>query len=418
MTGKEKLRKALRHEDAPILLDIGGMPTTGIHCIVLEKLREYLGLEKRPIRIIEPVQMLGILDEDVRRALGVETRPCWGAGSMMGFRVTDEFKEWRTPWGQDVLVPKDFITSQDASGNTWLYACGDPTTKPAGCMPKGGYFFDNTSRAPAFDEDNYNVEDNFEEFGPIAERDLAWLKQQRARFEGSDDVIMGNLGGTAFGDIALVPGPMLRAPKGIREVADWYAAIVERPEDLHKIYEYELHYALENLKKMHDVLGETIQVAYICGADFGTQRGPFCSNRTFNELYKPYYRAVNDWIHENTTWATFKHCCGSIKALIPELIDAGFDCLNPVQWTAQNMDRTELKKLYGDHIVYWGGGINTQRTLPNGSYRDVYEEALECCRIFGKGGGFVFNTIHNIVPGVPAENVVALADAVRKYNMQ
>jgi hypothetical protein len=416
MTGKEKLKLALNHEEGPLLLDIGGMPTTGIHCIVLEQVREYLGLEKRPIKILEPVQMLGILDEDIREALGVETKPCWGAGSMLGFPVKDDYKEWRTPWGQEVLVPKDFVTTTDEKGDTLIYACGDPKYLPAGRMPKTGVFFDNTERTPEFDEDEYRIEDNLEEFGPISQEDLEWLALQRTRYEDSTDVIMGNLGGTAFGDIALVPGPMLREPKGIRDITEWYVSIASRQEILHEIFEYQARYAIENLEKMYAALGDTIQVAYICGTDFGTQKGPFCSNDTFNTIYKPYYQKVNNWIHEHTTWKTFKHCCGSIKDLIPELIDAGFDCLNPVQWTAQNMDRKEIKKLYGDHIVYWGGGINTQKTLPLGTCQEVFDEALECCRIFGKGGGFVFNTIHNIVPGVPPENVVALADAVKKYN--
>lgn len=416
MTGKEKLKLAVNHEEGPLLLDIGGMPTTGIHCIVLEQVRAYLGLEKRPIKILEPVQMLGILDEDIREALGIQTQPCWGAGSMLGFPVKDDYKEWRTPWGQDVLVPKEFVTTTDTKGDTLIYAWGDTRYEAAGRMPRTGVFFDNTERTPAFDEDDYRLEDNLEEFGPISQEDLDWLALQRSRYETSSDVIMGNLGGTAFGDIALVPGPMLREPKGIRDITEWYVSIASRPEVLHEIFEYQARCAIENLEKMHEALGETIQVAYICGTDFGTQKGPFCSNKTFNDMYKPYYQKINCWIHEHTSWKTFKHCCGSIKDLIPELIDAGFDCLNPVQWTAENMDRKEIKKLYGDRIVYWGGGINTQKTLPMGTYQQVFDEALECCRIFGKGGGFVFNTIHNIVPGVPPENVVALADAVKKYN--
>jgi uroporphyrinogen-III decarboxylase len=133
-------------------------------------------------------------------------------------------------------------------------------------------------------------------------------------------------------------------------------------------------------------------------------------------LYKPYYIKVNNWIHENTRWKTFKHCCGAIETFIPDLIDAGFDILNPVQWTAAGMDRTELKKRHGERIVFWGGGINTQRTLPFGTANEVYNEAFECCRIFGKNGGFVFNAIHNIQAKVPPENVIALFQAVRDYN--
>lgn len=416
MTGKEKLSLALNHQDGPLLIDIGGMPTTGIHCSIVEKMREYYGLEKRTIKILEPLQMLGVVDDDLKEAMNIQTSPLWNAGTMYGFRQTDQFKEWKTPWGQEVLVAKDFVTTANEKGDTFIYACGDPSYPPAGHMPNGGYYFDNIIRTPEFDEDEYEVSENLEEFGPVAQEDLNWLAAQRKDKEDSTDVIMGNLGGTAFGDIALVPGPQLKAPKGIRDITEWYISTAIRQDTLHEIFDYQLNYALENLKKMHDTLGETIQVAYICGTDFGTQNGPFCSNEVFRSLYAPYYKAVNNWIHENTTWKTFKHSCGSIYGLLPDLIDAGFDIINPVQWTAKHMDKNQLKKEFGNRITFWGGGVDTQKTLPFGTPQQVYDEVLECCKIFGKNGGFVFNTIHNIQPGVPAENLAAMIEAVRKYN--
>jgi Uroporphyrinogen-III decarboxylase len=416
MTGKEKLKLAMAHEDGPILLDIGGMPTTGIHCSVVEKMREFYGLEKRIIKIQEPVQMLGVVDDDLKEVMGIETTPLWSAGTMFGFRQTDQFKEWRTPWGQDVLVTEEFKTTQNEKGDTFIYSCGDMNYPPAGHMPDGGFYFDNIIRVDEFDEDNYDVSDNFEEFGPISKDDLDWLSIQKDLLKDSDDVIMGNLGGTAFGDIALVPGPQLKVPKGIRDIQEWYISTSIRQDSLHQIFQYQLEYALQNLEKMYQVLGDSIQTAYICGNDFGTQNGPFFSNAVFKELYAPYYKAVNNWIHEHTTWKTFKHSCGSIYQLMPDLIEAGFDIINPVQWTAKNMDRNNLKNNFGDHIVFWGGGVDTQKTLPFGKPGDVYEEVLECCTIFGKKGGFVFNTIHNIQPGVPPENLDAMVRAIKKYN--
>lgn len=415
MTGKEKFIKAMKHEEGPLLLDIGGMPTTGIHCTVVEAMREYYGLEKRIIKILEPVQMLGVLDEDLKEAMGIQTVPLWGAGTMYGFRQTDKFKEWKTPWGQEVLVAEAFMTSQDERG-TYIYAGGDMNYPPAGHMPNGGFYFDNIKRTKEFDEDNYNVEDNFEEFGPVSAQDLEWLKHKKTEIGDTNQIVMGNLGGTAFGDIALVPGPQLKEPKGIRDVEEWYISTSMRQEELHEIFSYQLEYALQNLEKMHQVLGETIQTAYICGTDFGTQNGPFCSNKVFRELYLPYYRAVNDWIHSNTKWKTFKHSCGSIFGLMPELIDAGFDIINPVQWTARGMEKQKLKENYGQDIVFWGGGVDTQKTLPFGTPGQVYDEVMECCKVFGKNGGFVFNTIHNIQPGVPAANLAALVYAVKDYN--
>ena len=155
---------------------------------------------------------------------------------------------------------------------------------------------------------------------------------------------------------------------------------------------------------------------HICGTDLGTQKSLFYSKSTIQEVWAPYWKKINDWVHENTGWKTFKHCCGSIAPIIDVLIDSGFDILNPVQWTADNMDRNMLKENFGSRLVFWGGGVDTQHLLPEGTPEQVYGQARECLRIFSKNGGYVFNTIHNIVPGVPVENVDALARAVRDHN--
>jgi uroporphyrinogen-III decarboxylase len=137
---------------------------------------------------------------------------------------------------------------------------------------------------------------------------------------------------------------------------------------------------------------------------------------SYRELFLPYHKKINDWIHANTKWSTFKHSCGAVDLFIPSFIEAGFDILNPVQWTAAGMDRETIKSKYHKRIVFWGGGVDTQRTLPFGTPAEVEKEVLDTCRILGKGGGFVFNTIHNIQAKTPVENVVAMLGAVRKYN--
>lgn len=417
MTGKERLRKAFEHVEAPLLLDIGGLPTTGIHCSMVEKLREHYGLDRHPVTILEPMQMLGLVEDDLKQALGVQTTPLNGDFDMFGIKQQN-FKEFRTLWGQTVLVPGDFNTSMSPKGDVLLYARGDMSHPPSARMPASSFFFDAIERAPEFDEDDYRVEDNFEEFGPLPESTLAHFEARAAQLRGAEDAVLGNLGGTGFGDVALVPGVGLPEPRGIRGVEEWYISTVLRKGELHKIFDYQLDCALKNLEKAAAILGDTVQVAYVCGTDFGTQKSPFCSVELFDSLYAPYYRAVNDWIHTHTKWLTFKHSCGSIRSLIPRLIDAGFDCLNPVQWTAGDMDREGIKREFGKHIVFWGGGIDTQRTLPYGTPKQVYAEALECCKIFGKDGGFVFNTIHNIQANTPVENLVAMFDAVRDHNAE
>ncbi len=422
MTGREKFAKALNHEDGQLLFDIGGLNTTGMHCMVMEELREFYGLEKRPIKIIEPVQLLGLMEDDLREALGVETKPLWGARTQVGFMSEDKYKEYKTPWGQTVLITEEFVTDIDEKGDTLLYACGDKNYKPAQRMPKNGVYFDNEDRAGEYDEDNYDINWNLEEFEVFSDDEINWLKRQKDALDESKGYVVTSCitghtgGGTCLGDHSMVAGPMLREPKGLRLLQDFYMATAADEELLQDIFDKETDIGIKNLERIYEAVGDTIDVFHVCGTDLGTQKSLFYSKSAVQEIWVPYYKKINNWIHENTNWKTFKHCCGSIKPIIPDLIDAGFDVLNPVQWTAENMDKNELKAEFGDKLVFWGGGVDTQHMLPEGTPEQVYEQALQCCEIFGKNGGFVFNTIHNIVPGVSAANVDALARAVKKYN--
>ena len=421
MTGKEKLRAALNHEEAPVLFDLGGMNTTGMHCIVMEKLREYYGLEKRPVAIVEPSQMLGHMDGDLAECLGVETEAVWGSRNCYGFKSKDQYKEWKTPWGQTVLVPEEFRATVDEKGDTLIYACADLNYPAAGRMPRGGVYFDNEDRAPEYDEDSYDIGDNLEEFQVFTDGEIDWLKRQIDGIKDSEHVITcfgpGTTGGgTCLADHSMIAGPMLRAPRGIRKLEDFYMATAAEPETIQEIFEKETDIGIQNLKKIHDAIGDSIDVLHICGTDLGTQKSLFYSKGVIEEVWAPYWKKINDWVHGNTGWKTFKHCCGSIAPIIDVLIDSGFDILNPVQWTADNMDKNMLKEKFGESLVFWGGGVDTQHLLPEGTPDQVYDQARECLRIFSKNGGYVFNTIHNIVPGVPVENVDALARAVRDHN--
>ena len=163
-------------------------------------------------------------------------------------------------------------------------------------------------------------------------------------------------------------------------------------------------------------VGDDVDVVMTCGADFGTQKSTYLSPALFSSLYVPYYKKMNDWIHANTKWKVLKHSCGSIFPLMPMFIKAGFDCMNPVQCSASGMVPEDLKEAFGKEIVFWGGGVDTQQVLPFGSPEDVRKQVLERCKVFAPGGGFVFNTIHNIQCGTPIENIVAIFDALRIFN--
>ena len=185
------------------------------------------------------------------------------------------------------------------------------------------------------------------------------------------------------------------------------------PDFVKAVFEKQCEIGLRNIETLIEILGDVVQVAVITGTDFGTQRGLFCSIDAYRDLFKPYHVCVNRLIHEKTNWKTFIHSCGSVWDLIPDLIEAGFDILNPVQCSAAKMEPRALKREFGKDIVFWGGGVDTQQTLPFGSPEEVYREVRERIEIFNDGGGFVFNTIHNIQGNTPLENVQAMLKAIR-----
>jgi hypothetical protein len=333
--------------------------------------------------------------------------------NFFGF-LNENWKPWTMFDGTPVLVPEKFNTEPDENGNILMYPQGDWSAPACAKMPKDGFYFDDIIRQPPLDENNLNVADNLEEFTLISDDELAYLEQQsHAMLENSDRAVVMALGGMAFGDVALVPGPMLKYPKGIRDITEWYMSTAMRADFISDIYERQCEIALQNLPKIYKAVGERVQIAWLSGTDFGSQNNCLISPKAFRNLYKPFYKRLNDWIHENTGWKVFIHTCGSILPLIPDIIEAGFDILNPVQISAANMDPVVLKERFGDKIVFWGGGIDTQKVLPFGTPDEVRAQVTHTIRTFGKGGGYVFNPVHNVQANVPIENLLAMYETVR-----
>lgn len=412
---RERVIDALSHKQpACIPIDFGGTAVTGVHVSCVASLQDYYGHEKRPVRVHEPFQMLGQMDEDLLDAMRLDVTGVFPRNTMFGF-PTDEWKSWRFN-GLEVLVPKNFNTTIDGAGNTLIYPEGDMTVPPSGRMPSGGYFFDCIVRQEPIDEEKLNPEDNMEEFGPISQAELDHIVQMVQAAAATGRGVVASFGRTAFGDIAMVPGPFLKHPKGIRDVAEWYVSTRSRQQYIHKVFERECEIAIKNLERIHAAIGESVQALFICGTDFGTQTSAFCSVKTFHDLYFPYYKQLNDWIHAHTQWKTFKHSCGAVSKFMQSFIEAGIDILNPVQCSATGMDPVQLKANFGGHLTFWGGGVDTQKVLPFGTASEVREQVLRRCEIFAPGGGFVFNTVHNIQARTPVENIVAMLDAVHEFN--
>lgn len=413
MNSRSVVLTSLDHRAGSLPVDFGGTAVSGIHVSSVAALRKHYGLEERPVKVIEPYQMLGEVDEELKEIIGVDTEAVPGPLTLFGF-PNEGWKEWRTPWEQKVLVPKGFRTVRDGP-DVLIFPTGDTGADPSGKMPESGVYFDSIVRQKPIVEEELNPEDNLQEFGPLADADIAHYKNATARARSTGRAVAAALPGTGLGDIALVPAPFLADPKGIRDVTEWYISLVSRQDYVHAVFEKQTDIALENLRVLNEEVGESIDIAFVCGTDFGTQTSTFCSPDTFRSLYMPYYLRVNNWIHAHTKWKTFKHSCGAVFAFMPLFIEAGFDIVNPVQLSATGMDAKKLKGEYGSSLVFWGGGVDTQKTLPFGTPEEVRSQVLRRCEILSNDGGFVFNPIHNVQAKTPVANMVAMIDAVKEY---
>jgi hypothetical protein len=415
MTGRERVLAALNYEAVDrVPVDLGGTLGTGAHVSVISQLRRAMGLDKAAerVKVVEPYQMLGEVAEDLREALEIDVVNLPGPKNFFGFENTG-WKPWRTFDGTDVLVAEKFNTEPEANGDIHQYPEGDKTAAASAKMPKEGFYFDSIIRQEPIDESKLRPEDNLGEFGPVSDEDLKiYERQAEDLYTNTDLAITAGFPGTAFGDIALVPAPFMKEPKGIRDIEEWYISTVTRKAYIKEVFSRQAEITIANLKKIYQAVGDKVHVLWLDGSDLASQNSLFCSPEGYRELYQPYSRKLNDWIHEHTKWKTMKHCCGGCEPLIEGFIEAGFDILNPIQTSAKGMGAEQLVDKYGGRIVFWGGGVDTQQTLPFGTADEVREQVAERVEIFGRKNGFIFNTIHNIQCNTPVENVLAMFEAL------
>lgn len=416
LTSRQRLTQALTHH-APdrVPVDFGSTAVTGMHVSAVTRLRRrLLGQNDYRVKVIEPYQMLGEIDDALREALGIDVvgviprRTIFGtqAGNWKPFKLFD---------GTECLVSGDFNVTRAPDGGWRIYPEGDTSVPPSGHMPEGGYFFDAIVRQEPVDDAKLNPEDNLEEFGTLSEADMAYYRERKRWLDEHPETgCILVVPGAAFGDIALVPAPWLKHPRGIRDIAEWYISTRTRTEYVQAVFERQCEIALQNISTLIDLFGDRVQAAFITGTDFGTQRGPFISVRAYRELFKPFHQRVNQLIHARSSWKTFIHSCGSVYALIPDFLEAGFDILNPVQCSAAEMDARRLKSEFGSRFTFWGGGVDTQQTIAFGSPEQVYREVQERIEIFNQDGGFIFNAVHNVQGPTPLENMEAMFRAIRE----
>jgi len=410
MTSRERVLNALNHiETDKVPLDLSGHRSSGIAAIAYAKLRDHLGLEKRPIRVYDMVQQLAIVDEDVLDLFEIDTIEMG-----RGFLKDDkDWKSWVLPDGTPCEIP--YYMNVEKKGDDWVLM--DDDGLGLGIMKPGCLYFEQIHFPLA--ERNI-AEDDFSDLADII-GDTMWTgiahpgahldlddEQERnemvagakALRESTDRAIVGLFGGNLF-----------EIPQMLFRMDNYLLDIAMHPDKVLAFSELLCDYHMKNLEKWLGTVGPYIDII-LFGDDLGGQWGPLIGPDTYKELYKPYHKKMWNRAKEIADVKVMLHCCGGVNELLDDLIDAGLDTINPVQISCAGMEPAVLKEKFGDRITFWGGGCDTQHVLSESTPAEVEKHVKEEAGIMKKGGGFIFQQVHNILANVPPENILSMFKAV------
>ena len=414
MNSRERVTAALNHQQPDkVPVDLGGAVVTGIHARALHNLRRALGLEERRVKVYEPMMMLGVVEPDVIEAVGGDVVGLNAPGTLLGY-TSENWKEWTIPGGTPVLMGGGFEYTTDADGTIYAYPQGDRTARPSARMPADGLYFDNVVRQQDLTDHDFDARKDYaDQYTRFTEEDCAYYEQtSKDLYDQGDYAVFGNFFLGGVGDIFHIPAAWIKEPKGIRDLEEWIMAAGLHPEYVRDFFEMQTEITLKNLALYREAVGDRLTAIAISGTDFGAQQGLLISPDCYREFYKPFHKRFNDWVHENTPWKVFFHTCGAITGLMEDFIEVGVDIINPVQVSAAGMGARQLKESYGDRIVFWGGGVDPQKTMPFGTPEEVAEETRQNVAALAKGGGFVCAAVHNIQGPTPVENILAFFRAI------
>jgi uroporphyrinogen decarboxylase len=407
MTPRERVLTSLNHR-APdrVPVDLSGHRSSGIAAIAYARLRDFLGLPRKPIRVYDPVQQLAIVDEDVLERFEVDTIELGRA-----FALDDRWwAEWELPEGTPCLMPV-WALPERVEGE-WVIR-SRRTGRVIARMPQGCLYFEQTHWSFAERDDLDQLGEELSESmwtaiasppgpitaGPDGSRLLA-AGAERLRRQ-TDRAI-----------IALFGGNLLEMGQFLYRNDNFLMLLAGDPRRAHEFLDRVTTMHLANLERFLGAVGPHIDVI-LFGDDLGMQNGPQISPRMYREFFFPRERAM--WTRVKELAPPLKimlHCCGGVRELLPGLIEAGLDAINPVQITCRGMDAAGLKRDFGDKLTFWGGGCDTRAVLSGGTPAQVRAHVQRQMAIWRPGGGYVFQQVHNILADVPPANIIAMFDAV------
>jgi len=407
VTSRERVLTALNHREPDrVPVDFSGHRSSGIAAIAYARLRKHLGLKDRPIRVYDPVQQLAVVDEDVLERFGVDTIELG-----RGFALDDAFwTDWTLPDGTPCQMP--VWAQPERLPGEWVIR--SKSGRVIARLPDGALYFEQAYWPFADEAGPRSLHEALDECmwtaiasppGPLAagsdgRRNLT--EGARRLREKTDRAILGLFGGN-----------LLEMGQFLYRNDNFYVLLGAEPAKAHAFLDQIVEIHLGNLEDFLEAVGEYIDII-LFGDDLGMQTGPQISPAMYSEFFKPRHKLMWTRAKQLANVKVMLHCCGGIRELLPDLIDAGLDAINPVQISARGMDARELKNEFGKEMVFWGGGCDTQTVLPQGTPESIRKHVREQVSILRPGGGFVFQQVHNILAHVPPENVVAMFDAVRE----
>ncbi len=407
MTPRERVLAALAHQEPDrIPIDLSGHRSSGIAALAYARLRDFLGLPRKSIRVYDPVQQLAIVDEDVLQQFGVDTIELGRA-----FALEDKYwAEWVLPDGTPCLMPA-WAKPERLSGE-WVLR--SKSGRIIARMPDGALYFEQAHFPLEAGDDPARIPEAFDEcmwtaFGSPPGPIVTGSGGDRLLAEGAQRLRQQ----THRAILGLFGGNLLEIGQFFYRNDNFFMLLAAEPARAHRFLDKLLEIHLANLDQFLAAVGNNIDVI-LFGDDFGMQNGPQISLAMYREFFKPRQTIMWRRVKERTNAKIMLHCCGGVRELLPDMLEAGLEAINPVQISCRGMNAAALKADFGPLLTFWGGGCDTREVLIKGAPEQVREHVRRQVQIWKPGGGYVFQQVHNILADVPPANIVAMFDTVRQ----
>lgn len=410
MTSRERILSSIGHQEPDrVPRDLGATPSSSISAIAYNNLVRYTGLDVGPAKIYDVVQQVTQPDDPVLDHFRIDVVD---VGRTFN-ELPSHWKEFPLADGSIGLIPTWFHPERQLDGSWNVYKQGIKIAR----MPIGATFFDGTY-VPYPEEIPEDLSDL------DAQMDLIlWSAMVHSPWDhASEEDFWPELRRRAQAlrantdrAITIVCGcNLFEWGTFLRKIDNFLCDLMEDEEGVERLLDALLERHLKTLEKVCHYVGDVCDVLRF-GDDLGMDTGPFMQPELYRRLFKPRHAQLCEYVHKHSTMKTFLHSCGSIYKLLPDLIEAGYDVINPVQFITRDMEAARLKREFGRDITFWGGGCDTRHILNHATPQQVKDHVRKMIETFAPGGGFVFNTVHNIMPDCPPENIVALFEAVDEY---